>query len=153
MTTLNFKGYEFTLENKGSFSSLYFNEQLKMAICFADEEYIPIDSFKEMFLHLSVMIEKTEIKHLVFDKQKLRTFHQPSMEWYFAVWKPSMKHKGLTSHYKILPKLIWFEKAVEAGKYEIFQKFSKEILNGITIMYVNSINEAIENSLLNAIKV
>ena len=144
MKTLNFKGYEFTLENKSLFSSLYFNEELRMAICFADEEYIPIDNFKEMFLHISVMIEKVEIKHLVFDKQKLRTFHQPSMEWYFAVWKPSVKAKGLTNHYKILPKLDWFEKAVEAGKYEIFQKFSKEILNGITITYVNSIEDAVE---------
>lgn len=144
METLNFKGYEFTLENKGLFSSLYFNENLKMAICFADEEYIPIDNFKEMFLHISVMIENVEIKHLIFDKQKLRTFHQPSMEWYFAVWKPAIKAKGLVNHYKVLPKLDWFEKAVEAGKYEIFQKFSKEILNGITITYVNSIEEAIE---------
>src|SRR4051812_45781969 len=98
MSILKYKDYEFKLENKGPFSSLYFNEQLKMAICFADEEYIPIDNFKEMFLNISVMIEKVEIKHLVFDKQKLRTFHQPSMEWYFAVWKPAMKNKGLISH-------------------------------------------------------
>lgn len=148
MTTLTFNNYVFTLENKGPFSSLYFNDELKMAICSADEEYIPIDSFKEMFLHISDMIEKVEIKHLVFDKQKLRTFHQPSMEWYFAVWKPEIKNKGLINHYKILPKLDWFEKAVEAGKYEIFQKFSREILNGITITYVNSVEEAIENSVL-----
>lgn len=93
MTTLTFNNYVFTLENKGPFSSLYFNDELKMAICSADEEYIPIDSFKEMFLHISDMIEKVEIKHLVFDKQKLRTFHQPSMEWYFAVWKPEIKTK------------------------------------------------------------
>lgn len=145
MTTLNFSDYVFTLENRGLFSSLYFNEELKMAICFAEAEYIPIDNFKEMFLHLSELIEKFEIKHLIFDKQKLRSFHQPSMEWYFAVWKPSIKSKGLTSHFKILPKLDWFEKAVEAGKYEIFQKFSKEILNGITITYVNTIEEAIES--------
>lgn len=147
-TTLQFKGHEFTLENKGLFSSLYFNKQLKMAICSADEEYIPIDNFKEIFLHISEMIEHVEIKHFVFDKQKLRTFHQPSMEWYFAVWKPTIKHKGLDNHYKILPKLDWFEKAVEAGKYEIFQKFSKDILNGITITYVNSIEEAIDNSIM-----
>lgn len=145
METLRFNDYEFTLENKNKFSSLYFNNQLKMAICFAEEEYIPIDSFKEMFLHISSMIEKVEIKHLVFDKKKLRTFHQPSMEWYFAVWKPSIKNKGLTNHYKILPKLDWFEKAVEAGKYEIFNKFSKAILNGITITYVNSIDDAIND--------
>ncbi len=144
MTTLRFNNYDFALENKGPFSSLYFNKELKMAICFADEEYIPIDNFKEMFLHISILIETYEIKHLVFDKQKLRTFHQPSMEWYFAVWKPAIKTKGLVNHYKILPKLDWFVKAVEAGKYEIFQKFSKEILNGITITYVNSVEQAIE---------
>lgn len=144
MQTKEFKNYIFSLEYQGSFSSLYFNEDLKMAICFAEEEYIPIDSFKEMFLKISSLIEKFEIKHLIFDKQNLRTFHQPSMEWYFAIWKPSMKVKGLVNHYKILPKLDWFEKAVEAGKYEIFQKFSKEILNGITISYVNSVEEAIE---------
>ena len=145
MTTLRFNNYDFILENKGPFSSLYFNKNLKMAICFADEEYIPIDNFKEMFLHISVLIDKFEIKHLVFDKQKLRTFHQPSMEWYFVVWKPSIKNKGLVNHYKILPQFDWFEKAVEAGKYEIFQKFSKEILNGINITYVNSVDEAIRN--------
>lgn len=144
MTDLIYKGYVFNLEYKGLFSSLYYNKELKMSICFAEEEYIPIDSFKEMFLHISEMINNVEIKHLIFDKQKLRTFHQPSMEWYFAVWKPTMKIKGLTNHYKILPKLDWFEKAVEAGKYEIFQKFSKEILTGITVSYVNSIDEAIE---------
>lgn len=145
MTNMNFGDNEFKLEYKGPFSSLYFNEQLKMAICVAEEEYIPIDNFKEMFLYISEMIGKVEIKHLLFDKQKLRTFHQPSMEWYFAVWKPNMKSKGLVNHYKILPKLDWFEKAVEAGKHEIFQKFSKEIVNGITITYVNSIEEAIKN--------
>lgn len=143
MKDLNYNGFSFKLEFKGTYSSMYFSEELKMAICIANAEYIPIDSFKEMFFHISDMIERVEIKHLVFDKSNLRTFHQPSMEWYFAVWKPTMKKKGLTNHYKILPKLDWFEKAVEAGKHEIFQKFSKEILNGITVTYVNSIEEAI----------
>ena len=135
------------MENQGPFSSLYFNKDLKMALYIADEEYIPIDNFKDMFLIISAMIETRDIKHLVFDKQRLRTFHQPSMEWYFAVWKPEMKNKGLTNHYKILPKLDWFEKAVEAGKYEIFQKFSRDILNGITITYVKSVENAIESAL------
>lgn len=144
MTGINLNGYEFTLEKKGPFSSLYFNEALKMAVCIVDEEYIPIDNFKEIFMHISGMIEKVEIKYLVFDKRKLRTFHQPSMEWYFAIWKPAIKNKGLTTHYKILPELDWFEKAVEAGKYEIFQKFSKNILDGISVTYVSSIEDAIE---------
>jgi hypothetical protein len=137
--------FEFDLKCKTDYSSLYINEQLKMAICVADEEYIPIDNFKDTFLRISELIKEIEIKNLVFDKRKLRTFHQPSMEWYFAVWKPEMKKQGLTSHFKILPKLDWFEKAVEAGKYEIFQKFSKEILNGISIKYVTSVEEALHN--------
>lgn len=145
MTTKSFKNFDFTLQYKNPYASLHFNEQLKMVICCAEEEYIPIDNFKEMFLHISTLIERFEITHLVFDKQKLRTFHQPSMEWYFAIWKPSIKTKGLVSHYKILPQLDWFEKAVDAGKFEIFQKFSKEILNGISIKYVNSIEAAIED--------
>lgn len=40
-----------------------------------------------------------------------------------------------------------YPKSVEAGKYEIFQKFSKEILNGISITYVDSIEEAIDDSI------
>lgn len=145
METQIFNGYEFTLKSKSAFASLYFNKELKLAICVAETEYIPIDNFKETFIYISEMIKNTEINHLIFDKQKLRTFHQPSMEWYFAVWKPTVKIKGLVNHYKILPKLDWFEKAVEAGKYEIFQKFSKEILNGITITYVNSVDNAIDD--------
>ncbi|MBC7412301.1 MAG: hypothetical protein H7331_07595 [Bacteroidia bacterium] len=145
MTKLQVKDYEFNLVKENPFISLYYNKKLKMAICSAKEEYIPIDYFKEMFLHISAMLKEFEINHLVFDKQKLRTFHQPSMEWYFAVWKPVVKNMGLTNHYKILPKLDWFEKAVEAGKFEIFHKFSREILSGITITYVNSTDQAIDD--------
>lgn len=144
MEIKNFNNFDFSLKCKSQFSSLYVSEHLKMAICIADAEYIPIEKFKETFLRISELIHQMEIKHLIFDKRKLRTFHQPSMEWYFAVWKPEIKKKGLVNHYKILPDLEWFEKAVEAGKHEIFKKFSKEILNGISIVYVKSIEEVVE---------
>jgi len=106
---------------------------------------IPIDNFKIIFTAISELIEKFPIKHLVFDKRKLRTFHQPSMEWYFAVWKPTIKAKGLINHFKILPKLEWFVQAVNAGKYEIFKKYSKDILDGISINYVDSVESAISH--------
>jgi hypothetical protein len=144
METAVFGGHPFTLAEKNAFSAVYFNENLKMAICAAEDEYIPIEHFKKNFENISQLVERIEISSFVFDKRKLRTFHQPSMEWYFSVWKPAIKDKGLKHHYKILPDLDWFVKAVEAGKHEIYQKFGRDIVNGISINYVASIEEAIE---------
>lgn len=126
-------------------ANLTYCEELKMAICTAKSDYIPISNFKEIFMSISKHIDEFPISHFVFDKQNLRTFHQPSMEWYFAIWKPEMKKKGLSNHFKILPKLEWFGKAVEAGKHEIYQKYGAEILDGILVTYVDSIESAIEN--------
>ncbi len=136
--------YEFKVIYNDKYATLSYNEELAIAICRADSEYIPINEFKKILLFASEFIETSKIHYFVFDKSNLRTFHQPSMEWYFAIWKPSLKVKGLVNHYKILPKLEWFAKAVEAGKHEIFQKYGKHILNGINISYINSIEEVIE---------
>ncbi len=144
MKTIPQNPFEFKVIYNDSYVTLNYNEDLAMAICKADSEYIPIDEFKKIFLFVSEFIETSKICYFVFDKSNLRTFHQPSMEWYFAIWKPSLKAKGLVNHYKILPKLEWFAKAVEAGKHEIFQKYGKDILNGIYITYISSIEEVIE---------
>lgn len=145
MKTLVFNSYQFSLVANTQFSSLYYNSELKLAICVADEEYIPIEHFKKMFEHAEKLSEHNPITSFLFDKRKLKTFHQPSMEWYFSVWKPAMREKGLKKHYKILPDLEWFVKAVEAGKHEIYQKFGQEITKGISINYLNSIEEVIEH--------
>jgi len=145
MEKLTINDVEFELIYKCDYSSLFYNEKLLVAVCIAKQDYIPINNFKSMFLAFSDLIEKYPIIHLVFDKRSLRTFHQPSMEWYFAIWKPMVKEKGLVNHYKLLPELDWFEKAVEAGKHEIFKKYSKDILNGITITYVKTMEKAIEH--------
>ncbi len=145
METTSFNGFEFKVIYKCPFSSVYYNETLKMALCIAEVEYIPIDNFKAIFYSISDFIEKSTIQHLVFDKRNLRTFHQPSMEWYFAIWKPIVKLKGLVNHYKILPEPEWFVQAVMAGKHEIFKKYDKDLLNGINVYYVDSIESAIEN--------
>lgn len=144
MDTVEYKGYVFTINHSCAFSKVYYNKQLKLALCIADSDYIPIDNFKAIFLSISKLLDSFPIHHLVFDKRKLRTFHQPSMEWYFAIWKPIVKNKGLLNHYKILPDLDWFVKSVEAGKHEIFKKYSSDFLNGISIKYVKSIEEVIE---------
>lgn len=137
-------GAEMVLKLKTEYASLFVNEDLKLAVCIADEEYIPIESFKALFIEVSKLLSETDIVNFVFDKSKLRTFHQPSMEWYFAIWKPNMREKGLVNHYKILPKLEWFVKAVEAGKWEIFQKYGKDIVKGIDIYYVDSISQVVD---------
>ncbi len=149
MEKLTHRGYEFDLIYSAPSASLYYNNVLEMALCVAEVEYIPIDNFKAVFLSLSDLIEKYPIKHLVFDKRKLRTFHQPSMEWYFAIWKPEVRKKGLINHYKILPKLEWFVQAVKAGRFEIYNKYHKDILDGIAINYVNDIESAIDHLLAN----
>lgn len=145
MEKLIFKGYEFELIYNCDYSSLFYNRQLTLGLCVAKQDYIPISNFKAMFMAFSELIEKFPVKHFIFDKRNLRTFHQPSMEWYFAIWKLAMKEKGLINHYKILPELDWFKKAVEAGKHEILKKYSKDILNGIHIFYVTSVEEVIDH--------
>ena len=136
--------YEFSVIFSDKYATLTYNEELAMAICCADTEYIPINEFKKLFVFVSEFTETSKVCHFVFDKRNLRTFHQPSMEWYFAIWKPSLKVRGLVNHYKILPQLDWFAKAVDAGKHEIFQKYGKDIFNGINITYVKSVEEVIE---------
>ncbi len=140
-----YSGYEFLQIFQNRFATVYFNAELHLAICVADVEYIPISNFKEIFHSITEQLEFLEIKHLIFDKTALRTFHQPSMEWYFAVWKQTVKLKGLVNHYKILPELDWFEKAVQAGRHEIFKKYNQSILEGLTVTYVKTVEEAIEN--------
>ena len=145
MENIIYSNFKFEFVNKDKYHSLLYNKELKLAICAAEEEYIPISNFKNIFLAISNLIEHSQVHNLIFDKRNLRTFHQPSMEWYFALWKPTVREKGLINHYKILPDLDWFLKSVEAGKHEIFKKYGKNIIVGINILYVKNIEIAIEN--------
>jgi len=143
-TPVNYNGFEFQPVYEGSYASAYYNGDLGMILCVATEEYIPIEDFKAIFMRMSEILEEFPAKHLVFDKRKLTTFHQPSMEWYFAVWKPQVKPKGLSSHYKLLPDADWFAKAVEAGKNEIYEKYGTALLEGITVNYRDTLEDVIE---------
>lgn len=147
MKTTILSRYEFKEIGNWEHAVFSYSETLKMGICTAKSDYITISDFKALFTKISEHIDQFPLRHFLFDKRSLKTFHQPSMEWYFAIWKPEMKAKGLCRHYKILPSLDWFEKAVEAGKHEIFQKYGKEILKGIEITYVNTESEAVEKAL------
>lgn len=143
MNTQLYSGYPFKHVAQFEHAQLTHCAELKMAICSAQSDYIPISEFKNIFNAVTALLHNYPTQYLLFDKRQLRTFHQPSMEWYFAVWKQEAKSLGLNYHFKILPELEWFEKAVEAGKHEIFQKYGKDVLNGIEVVYVNSVEEAI----------
>jgi len=147
METTTYGSFSFKEIWTCDYATVTYCEELRMAICTSTSEYIPISDFKNIFLSISTFMEKYPIRYFLFDKRSLRTFHQPSMEWYFAIWKPEMKMKGLCDHFKILPKLNWFEKAVEAGKHEIFQKYGKDILDGIRVTYVQSPEGAIDSAM------
>ena len=147
MNTQAYSGYTFQLVSQFEHAQLLYCKELKMAICAAQSEYIPIAEFKKIFNAVTALLSEYPTRYFLFDKRQLRTFHQPCMEWYFAVWKQEVKTLGLDHHFKILPELDWFSKAVEAGKQEIFQKYGKDVLSGIQVDYVNTEEEAIVNIL------
>lgn len=143
MSNLLINQYPFEVIFNDKYATVSYSQELSLAICKAETEYIPIGEFKKIFLFVFKFTETSKIHYFVFDKTNLRTFHQPSMEWYFAIWKPILKARGLINHYKILPAIDWFAKAVEAGKQEIFKKYGKDILDGINVSYINAVEELI----------
>jgi len=113
-------------------------------ICELTKKYVPIKEFKEIFVAISPIIEKHNIKKFVFDKQNLAVFHQLSMEWYFVHWKKDMYALGMKTHRKILPKdNLSFKMAVEAGRFKIATEFKNTVVDKLDIQYKSSIQEAI----------
>jgi hypothetical protein len=124
-------------------TELSFNSALAIGICEVTAPYIPMVEFMETFNTATRMIREHGLRHLIFDKRSLRTFHQPSMEWYFVEWKPVVRDLGMADHYKILPDEPWFHRCVEAGRNDILSNYPEQMLNGISIVYVRSLEEAI----------
>lgn len=113
-------------------------------ICELFNEYTPIEEFKEIFTATVPIIEKLNIIKFIFDKQNLRVFHQPSMEWYFIEWKKEIYAKGLSKHRKILPQNEpAFALAVEAGRAKIRKEFPDLIIDKLDIQYKTTIADAI----------
>jgi hypothetical protein len=40
-------------------------------------------------------LARDEIEKIILDKRALHVFHQPSLEWYYVVWKEQMHAYGL----------------------------------------------------------
>lgn len=126
------------------FSTVYVNTEKGIIFCQLNEEYTPIENFKETFNLISELAKKNKYSKFIFDKRALRTFHQPSMEWYFITWKQDMLKLGINTHRKVLPELDWFKKAVQIAKIDLEAKFPENVFKKLDIQYCNSIEEAIE---------
>ncbi|MGK7389934.1 MAG: hypothetical protein ACNS60_06270 [Candidatus Cyclobacteriaceae bacterium M2_1C_046] len=109
------------------------------------KDYIPINKFKEIFKTLEELVEEKNIDKLIFDKRNMTVFHQPSMEWYFSVWKEKMYDLGLKAHRKILPEDITFQYSVKIGREDISKKYPGGKFHQMDIKYMKDLDEAIEH--------
>lgn len=135
--------YGFESVYKTDYAEALINNDRKILACILMQDYIPIKHFKETFEKLYDLTGKDQFRKFIFDKRSLRTFHQPSMEWYYIEWKTKMLEKGVTSHRKILPDLKWFAKAVEIAKRPLLKKMPEDIKNRLDINYCDSLVEAV----------
>jgi hypothetical protein len=111
----------------------------------ATASYIPIEQFKEIFNVIGSIVKEKNITKLIFDKQKLTVFHQPSMEWYFVEWKERMFDLGLKTHRKILPQDDVFRQSVRIGREKIKSTFPNGKYTEMDIQYADTLEDAIAN--------
>ena len=121
----------------------YVHEEKQVIACVMVADYIPITKFKQLFEMMADEIREGHFTKFVFDKSALRTFHQPSMKWYFTEWKTEMLQYGLHKHYKVLPDLDYFRRSVEAARKPLLAKYPKEILAQLKIEYFETVEEAV----------
>ena len=133
----------FSVKFKSNYAEVGVNQEKKAICCVLIQDYVPIEDFRSTFHQISEIASEGVYEKFIFDKRALRTFHQPSMEWYFIEWKTKMVGFGIRKHRKILPDLEWFAKAVEIAKRPLLEKISKELRDQLDIVYCNSIEECI----------
>lgn len=138
---LSIEGFEDKFQSR--FANVYANDKSGIVICVLKGDYIPIEFFKETFKQISEVIADGDYNKFVFDKRSLRTFHQPSMEWYYIHWKKDMFAYGVKEHRKILPEIDWFKKAVMIAKDQLKEQYPSNIIDQLNIKYCDSIEEAI----------
>lgn len=119
-------------------------EGKKIAVVEALDSYIPIEEFREVFQSIGELVKEQGINKLVFDKRKLKVFHQPSMEWYFTEWKEEMYALGLKTHRKILPNDTIFKESVRIGRLKIYSENPNHKFHQMDIQYADSLEEAVE---------
>lgn len=126
-------------------ATCYFAEDHKNTLIVqATSPYIPKTQFQELFIAVGQLVVLHNIEKLVFDKRSLKVFHQPSMEWYFLVWKEAMYHHGLRVHRKLLPDNEIFRESVSIGRDKIKAMYPHGYYTKMDIQYAESLEEALE---------
>ena len=103
-----------------------------------------MNDFKELFNKIAILVKQEKITKFIFDKRRLTTFHQPSMEWYHLIWKEDMYKTGLKKHRKLLPNDKLFEQSVITGRKKIARENPDFNFDKFEIIYCKSLEEAIE---------
>ncbi len=135
----------FKIAEKFKHAELHVWKEKKILLIRATATYIPIEEFKEIFTKASEIIGKERLTKTIFDKTKLTVFHQPSMEWYFVVWKEELLVKyGVKMHRKILPTDNVFIQSVKLGRMKIEKTYPNGKYKELDIQYANSVEEAVE---------
>ncbi len=137
--------YPFTDYFTSNFAVVSYHKALKTILCQLTAEYVPIEYFQQTFHKISELLAQGDYHKFIFDKRSLKAFHQPSMEWYFVVWKKEMFAKGLKIHRKILPSEAWFKKSIDIAKIQIYRDHQDLIIEQLDIKYCDSILEAIKS--------
>lgn len=136
---------EFKIVEKFSHAELLVWKEKKALLIRATATYIPMEEFKEVFEKATEVIGKDKLTKTIFDKTKLTVFHQPSMEWYFVVWKEELLTKhGVRIHRKILPDNNVFVQSVKLGRMKIEKNFPNGKYKEMDIQYATSIMEAVD---------
>jgi hypothetical protein len=134
----------FTKVFESEFARCYVAPERGIVLCNMKVGYVPILNFKETFHVLAEEVMKGGFTKFVFDKSSLKTFHQPSMKWYFTEWKTKMLEYGLHKHFKVLPEIDWFKKSVEAARKPLLKQFPDEVLSKLRIEYFDTVQQAID---------
>lgn len=143
LTTL--QAYNFQKIYEESIGKIYVQEEQKIFICEIGEPYMTIDDFKSLLFQKGIFIKQYGgCEKFIFDKRAIQSFHQPSMEWYYVVWKVKMLEKfNLRIHRKLFTKEMWFRKMIEAGRAQIKQKYPDSPVHHLDIKVCESIEDAI----------
>ena len=135
--------YPFVNAFENRFVRVYYLEEPKIVIGETLAEYVPIEHFQATFHQIGELVRAGYNAKFIFDKRALRAFHQPSMEWYYAVWKRDMLAHGLRVHRKILPNEPWFQKSVMIAREQIHRQYPDSVIDQLDIQYCDTLESAI----------
>ena len=139
----------FTLVQAFDHADIYTVDDTSVLMIEVTGTYLPINEFKQVFSKAEQLVQQQVVEKIVFDKRKLSVFHQPSMEWYFAIWKETLFDLGTKTHRKLLPDDFAFRHSVKIGRAKIREKYPTLRTDQMDIQYTENLKDAIYHWKLN----